>query len=81
MAQLQIAYLLRPGTQERWRRLCQELAESRLNQLEASCRQAEITPGAGPASATAPRGTHAHDTAYARAATDPAGTGDLEGSV
>src|SRR5256714_8016310 len=38
-------------------------------------------PGAGPASATAPRGTHAHDTAYARAATDPAGTGDLQGSV
>jgi hypothetical protein len=43
MTQLQIAYLLRPGTQERWRRLYQELAESRLNQLEASCRQAEIT--------------------------------------
>src|SRR2546423_5323890 len=43
MAQLQIAYLLRPGTQERWRRLCQELAESRLDQFEASCRQAEIT--------------------------------------
>src|SRR5947208_8262763 len=43
MAQLQIAYLLRPGTQERWRRLCQELAASRLDQLEASCRQAEIT--------------------------------------
>ncbi len=43
MAQLQIAYLLRPGTQERWRRLCQELAASRLDQLEASCRQAGIT--------------------------------------
>jgi len=43
MAQLQIVYLLRPGTQERWRRLCQELAESRLDQFEASCRQAEIT--------------------------------------
>jgi hypothetical protein len=42
MAQLQIAYLLRPGTQERWRRLYQELAESRLDQLEASCRQAGI---------------------------------------
>ena len=43
MAQLQIAYLLRPGTQERWRRLCQELAESRLDQFEASCRQVVIT--------------------------------------
>ena len=43
MAQLQIAYLLRPGTQERWRRLCQELAASRRFQLEASCRPAEIT--------------------------------------
>jgi len=43
MAQLQIAYLLRPGTQERWRRLCQELAEPRLDQFEASCRQAGIT--------------------------------------
>ena len=43
MAQLQIAYLLRPGTQERWRRLYQELAESRLDQLEASCRQVGIT--------------------------------------
>ena len=43
MAQLQIVYLLRPGTQERWRRLCQELAGPRLDQLEASCRQAEIT--------------------------------------
>ena len=42
MAQLQIAYLLRPGTQERWRRLCQELAGPRLDQFEASCRQAEI---------------------------------------
>ena len=43
MAQLQIVYLLRPGTQERWRRLCQELAEPRLDQFEASCRQAGIT--------------------------------------
>ncbi|MFL5653682.1 MAG: hypothetical protein ACJ8CB_05835 [Ktedonobacteraceae bacterium] len=43
MAQLQIVYLLRPGTQERWRRLCQELAGPRLDQLEASCRQAGIT--------------------------------------
>ena len=43
MAQLQIAYLLRPGTQERWRRLCQELAGPRRDQLEATCRQAGIT--------------------------------------
>jgi len=43
MAQLQIAYLLRPGTQERWRRLYQELAGPRFDQLEAFCRQAGIT--------------------------------------
>jgi hypothetical protein len=43
MAQLQIAYLLRPGTQERWRCLCQELAGPRLDQWEAFCRQAGIT--------------------------------------
>jgi hypothetical protein len=43
MAQLQITYLLRPGTQERWRRLCQELAGSRLDKLETSYRQAGIT--------------------------------------
>ena len=43
MAQLQIVYLLRPGTQERWRRLCQELAGSRRGQFEASCQQAGIT--------------------------------------
>ena len=43
MAQLQIAYLLRSGTQERWRRLCQELTESRRDQLEVSCQQAGIT--------------------------------------
>ncbi len=43
MAQLQIAYLLRPGTQEHWRRLCQEVAGSRRVQFEASCQQAGIT--------------------------------------
>jgi len=43
MAQLQIAYLLRPGTQERWRRLYQELAGPRLGQLEEFCRQVGIT--------------------------------------
>jgi hypothetical protein len=34
MAQLQIAYLLRSGTQEQWRRLCQEIAGSRKGQFE-----------------------------------------------
>ena len=43
MAQLQIVCLLRPGTQERWRRLCQEVAGSRREQFEASCQQAGIT--------------------------------------
>ena len=43
MAQLQIAYLLRLGTQERWRRLCQELAGPRLDQVEEFCRQVGIT--------------------------------------
>ena len=43
MAQLQIAYLLRPGTQEHWRRLYQEVAGSRRAQFEASCQQAGIT--------------------------------------
>ena len=36
MAQLQIVYLLRPGTQEQWRRLYQEIVESRREQFEAS---------------------------------------------
>jgi hypothetical protein len=43
MVQLQIAYLPRPGTQERWRRLCQELAGSRRDRFAASCQQAGIT--------------------------------------
>ena len=43
MAQLQTVYLLRSGTQERWRRLCQELAGSRKEQFEASCRHLGIT--------------------------------------
>ena len=43
MAQLQIIYLLRSGTQERWRRLCQEVAGSRKEQFEASCRHLGIT--------------------------------------
>ena len=43
MAQLRIVYLLRPGTQERWRRLYQEVAGSRREQFEASCRHMGIT--------------------------------------
>src|SRR5712691_6866948 len=43
MAQLQIAYLPRLGTQERWRRLCQELAGTRRDRFAASCQQAGIT--------------------------------------
>ena len=43
MTQLQIVYLLRSGTQERWRRLYQEVAESRKEQFEASCRHMGIT--------------------------------------
>ena len=43
MAQLQIVYLLRPGTQEQWRRLYQEIAESRREQFEASCQHMGIT--------------------------------------
>jgi hypothetical protein len=43
MAQLQMVCTLRTGTQERWRRLFQEVAGSRRAQFEASCRQAGIT--------------------------------------
>ena len=43
MTQLQMVYTLRTGTQERWRRLSQEIAGSRKAQFEASCRQAGIT--------------------------------------
>ena len=43
MIQLQIVYLLRSGTQERWRRLCQEVAGSRKEQFDASCRHMRIT--------------------------------------
>ncbi len=43
MVQLQIAYLPRRGTQERWRRLCQEIAELRPEQFAAVCQQAGIT--------------------------------------
>jgi hypothetical protein len=43
MAQLQIVYLPRAGTQERWRRLCQEVAELRPDQFAAFCQQAGIS--------------------------------------
>ncbi len=43
MAQLKIVYLLRPGTQEQWRRLYQEIAESHREEFEASCRRMGIT--------------------------------------
>ena len=42
-AQLQIVYLPRAGTQERWRRLCQDIAELRPDQFAATCQQAGIT--------------------------------------
>lgn len=43
MPQLQIATPLRPGTQERWRRLYQELAGPRREQWEALSQQTGIT--------------------------------------
>jgi hypothetical protein len=43
MAQLQIVCPLRPGTQERWRRLAQSVAGSRREQFEAFCREVGIT--------------------------------------
>ncbi len=43
MTQLQFAYQPRPGTQERWRRLCQELAGSRRDLFAVACQQAGIT--------------------------------------
>ena len=43
MAQLKMVCTLRTGTQERWRRLSQEVAGSRRAQFEASCRRAGIT--------------------------------------
>ncbi len=42
MAQLQIVCPLRSGTQERWRRLAQEVAGSRREQFEAFCQEAGI---------------------------------------
>ena len=43
MAHLLMIYPLHPGTQERWRRLYQELAGLRREPFEAFCRQAGIS--------------------------------------
>ena len=43
MVQLQMSHMLRQGTQERWRRLYQEVAGSRKEQFERSCQHLEIT--------------------------------------
>ena len=43
MEQLQIAYLPRRGTEERWRRLWQEVAELCPDQFAAVCQHAGIT--------------------------------------
>ncbi len=43
MEQLQIAYLPRRGTEERWRRLWQDVAELCPEQFAAACQQAGIT--------------------------------------
>src|SRR5215469_4937090 len=43
MTLVQIIYLLRSRTQERWRRLAQEVAGSRREQCAAFCQQAGIT--------------------------------------
>jgi|SRR5579875_122232 hypothetical protein len=43
MTQLGIAYLPRRGTEERWRRLCQEVAELRQDQFTVVCQQAGIS--------------------------------------
>ena len=43
MEQLQIAYLPRRGTEERWRRLWQEVAELCPEQFATACQQAGIT--------------------------------------
>ncbi len=43
MEQLQIAYLPRRGTEERWRRLWQEVAELCPEQFAAACRKVGIT--------------------------------------
>jgi hypothetical protein len=43
MAQLQIVYLPRAGTQERWRRLWQDIGELRSEQFASTCQQLGIT--------------------------------------
>ena len=70
MAQLQIAYLPRRGTEERWRRLCQEVAELRPEQFAAACQQVGIYPGTGQTPAIAPRRTSPGQRGNAGAAAD-----------
>jgi hypothetical protein len=43
MVQLQIAYLPRRGTEERWRRFWQEVSELRQDEFAEVCQQAGIT--------------------------------------
>jgi hypothetical protein len=45
MTQLQVVYPLRSGTQERWRRLCQELGGAYREEFAASCQRMGITSG------------------------------------
>ena len=71
MEQLQIAYLPRRGTEERWRRLWQEVAELCPEQFAAACQQAGITRVAGPTHATAPQRTPPGQRTNAGAAADP----------
>ncbi len=55
MAQLQIVYLLRPRTQEQWRRLYQEIAESRREEIRSVLLTYWDYAGAGQAGANAPQ--------------------------
>jgi hypothetical protein len=45
MSHVQVVYPLRSGTQERWRRLCQELAGSHSKEFAASCQHMGIISG------------------------------------
>jgi len=74
MAQLQVVCLLRPGTQEHWRRLCQTVVCSVLQ-------AGGDHPGAGPAGANAAQRAPTHDPARTGTAPDFAGAGYLSASV
>jgi hypothetical protein len=45
MTQLQVVYPLRSGTQERWRRLCQEVEGTHSEEFAASCQRMGIMSG------------------------------------